>query len=330
MILAGDIGGTNTRLILLEPGAPLDRPIDLFVYKSNDHDGIVHLVREFLARSGQHPTAAAFGVAGPVIEGRARATNLKWIVDTAEIREALKTDHVLVKNDLETTGVGLTRLPATSFRVLNEGFAEPEGNAALIAAGTGLGKAILVREKTGFRPIPSEGGHSDFGPRDAEQDAIVGWMRRKYGHVSHERFVSGPGLKNLYDYCESRGDAEDSALSEKIASAGKDAPAQVAIAGLDRKSPRTIAALDLFVKVYAQSAQTLALTALATGGMFVGGGIAPKILPALVSGAFIEVFKTHPILGDLLARIPVKVALDDRASLLGAVTLASELLNPPK
>jgi glucokinase len=335
MLLAGDIGGTNTRLVLIDPSDAargidvglLDRRVDTHVYASNDHPSIEAVVAQFLARSGKRATAAAFGVAGPVIDGVARATNLDWIVDTRSLAAELGTDRVAVKNDLETTGIGLLHLPAASFRVLNEGRPDARGNAALIAAGTGLGKAILVREVDGtLRPIPSEGGHADFGPRDPEQDAIVAWLRGRVGQVSHERLVSGPAIHHLWEYGREAGDPEPESITLEIVAAGAGAPARIAKAALANASPRCSRALDRFVTFYGQSAQALALTALATGGMFVGGGIAPKILPALIDGRFMAAFRTHPHLEELLGAIPVKVALDDRASLLGAVALAARTL----
>jgi len=332
MLLAGDIGGTNTRLVLIDPSEVsvdcgvecLDRRRDFHVYSSNAHPSIEAVVADFLARTGSRATAAAFGVAGPVIDGVAHATNLDWTVDTKALQRALDTDRVVVKNDLETTGIGLLHLPPTSFRVLNEGRVDRRGNAALIAAGTGLGKAILVREHDGsLRPIPSEGGHADFGARNEEQDQILAWLRRKVGQVSHENMVSGPAIKHLYDYCAEQGEPESAELTERIEAAGPDAPAKITQAAQNDESARCTRAIQLFVTAYGQSAQALALTALATGGMYIGGGIAPKILPALVTGRFMEAFKTHPHLSEVLGAIPVKVALDDRASLLGAVVLAA-------
>lgn len=331
MLLAGDIGGTNTRLLLLDPDnsspsdgvAILDRRIDQHVYSSNAHPSIEAVVGDFLARTGSKVEAAAFGVAGPVLDGVARATNLDWIVDSDSLRRTLGTERIAVKNDLETTGIGLLHLPAASFRVLNEGREDATGNGALIAAGTGLGKAILVREKDGsLRPIPSEGGHADFGARDPQQDAIVAWMRKRVGQVSHERLVAGPAIHLLHEYFTEAGTPEPEAVTRRITAAGADAPAEIAKAALRRESPRCEAALGFFVTAYGQSAQALALTALATGGLYVGGGIAPKILPALVDGRFMTAFTTHPFLQELLSAIPVKVALDDRASLLGAAVVA--------
>lgn len=327
MLLAADIGGTNTRLVLLEPGAGLDRAVDNKVYKSNDHASLNAIVRLFLAPHRVKVRAAAIGIAGPVLDGKASATNLDWGVDAGDLQSDLGIEKVALLNDLETTGIGLLRLPAASFRVLNEGTPYPSGNGALVAPGTGLGKAILVRHGAGFRPIPSEGGHADFAPRNAEQLALWTFLRDKYGHVSDERVLSGPGLKNLYDFLATRGVPEDTALSERIALAGSEAPAQVSLAGLAGASERTKRALDLFATLFGQIAQSLALTTLATGGVYLGGGIAPKILQVLVSGVFMEAFRDHPILGSVLSRMPVSVVLDDRASLLGAVTAAEELVS---
>lgn len=321
MMLAGDIGGTHTRLVLLDPNRPPDAPARAATFRSKEHPGLVAMIREFLAGEPT-PGAAAFGVAGPVFDGRAEPTNLAWAVDAREMSRELGIPRITIRNDLETTGIGIALVPDDKFLVLQAGHAYGAGNAALIAAGTGLGESILVRDaKSMLHAIPSEGGHSDFGPRDAEQDALVAHVRKRFGHCSAERLVSGPGLRNIHEFVAANAPGgEDPAVLARFKEA--DPSAVIAQSGLAGSSPVCVRALKLFVRCYGQEAASLALKALATGGLFVGGGIAPKILAALRTGEFIEAFRANPVLGELLAKIPVRVVLDDRASLLGASLLA--------
>ncbi len=324
MILAGDVGGTNTRLCLVEDGG---MPRDMSArksYRSGSFKSLAAIVHEFLRETSARPRAAAFGVAGPVKDGKASATNLDWQVDSNELSAAIGGGRVLVRNDLETTGLGLEWLSADQVVSLNEGHAWPDGNGCLIAAGTGLGESILVRERDGgFRPIPSEGGHADFGPRDAQQDGLLTFLRARFGTVSWERVVSGPGLCHLYEYlcesCPKRG-ADDHAVidrknSEPLAQA-------ISESALDGSSKLAAAALELFVSLYGAEASNLALKALATGGVWIGGGIAPRILPALTRGGFMRAFTGNVTLGPLLKNMPVTVVLEPDTSLIGAAALA--------
>jgi glucokinase len=326
LLLAGDIGGTHTRLVLIDSDAPFDAPRLRHRYPSRAYPTFEAIVVQFLGATSARPDAAAFGVAGPAIDDRAKPSNLEYAVDAAVIRERFGIERVAVRNDLVTTGLGVTLLPPAAFRVLAEGRPDPRGNAALIAAGTGLGEAILTRVGTRFEPQPSEGGHGDFGPRDEEQDALVKFLRGRFGQASRERVVAGPSILSLWEFRGTLGDAEDPDREQEIRRASaKDAPAIITGAALSGASARCGRALDLFVRAYAQCAQSLALTALATGGVYVGGGIAPKILPALAGGAFVTAFRSHPVLGEMLAAMPLKVVLDDSASLLGAVAVARGL-----
>ncbi len=320
--LAGDIGGTNTRLALFEEEGGRLVEKRRTQQRTPDFAGLAPALREFLRGEGGL-LAGGFGVAGPVRNGRARGTNIPWVVDAAEIRTALGVPAVVV-NDLAANGWGIGELPAASFAVVNEGEEDPAGAGALIAAGTGLGEAILVRRERGgpFEPLPSEGGHTSFGPRDDEEIALWKDLSLRYGHVSYERILSGPGLANLYRFARQRsGVPEPEWLREEIAEAGDPAPA-VSAAALSGRDPVCERTLYRFVALYGSEAANLALKALATGGVFVGGGIAPKILPVLLDGGFFSAFCDKGRFGPLLSRIPIRVILDDSCALRGAARCA--------
>lgn len=327
MILAGDIGGTNTRLILVrEGGTPHDRVFDRR-YSSREPGGLIANLERFLAEAPQRPTTAAFGVAGPVLDGRAVGTNLGFTVDERELAGVLKVDRVAVRNDLQTTGYGVAWLKDDQVHVLNEGSRRP-GNAALIAAGTGLGESILVARDGGFQPLPSEGGHAEFAPRDELQDALLKHLRTRFGAVSWERVVSGPGLVNVHGFLATLpGRAETAETEAEFAQ--RDRAEVISKHGIDGRSPLCAEAVALFVRLYGAEAGNLALKALALGGVFVGGGIAPKILPALRRFGFFEAFCGAGVLAELLRTIPVRVILEPDTSLLGAAALALEAARAP-
>ena len=321
MLLAGDIGGTNVRLALFDVvrGRLVEKRRTQLL--TRDHPGLEAAVAEF-TRGETAIRAFAVGVAGPVRKGRARGTNITWVVDEAVLREALGVP-CSVLNDLEANGWGLGELEAADLAVVNEGEEDPDGNGALISAGTGLGEAILVREGAGFRPLPSEGGHTSFAPRDEEEIALLRSLALRYGHVSYERILSGPGLTNLYRFERKRsGEPEPEWLAKEIAAKGDPSPAvsKAALSGRDHVCERT---LYRFVSLFGAEAGNLALKALATGGVFVGGGIAPKILPVLVDGGFFSAFCDKGRFGPLLSRIPIRVVLNDSCALLGAARAAA-------
>lgn len=327
MILAGDIGGTNTRLILVRAGGtPHDRVFDRR-YSSREPGGLAPILERFLAEAPGRPTAAAFGVAGPVLDGRAVGTNLGFSVDERELAQLLHIDRVAVRNDLQTTGYGVSWLQDSQVHVLNAGQRRP-GNAALIAAGTGLGESILVARDQGFTPLPSEGGHAEFAPRDELQDALLRHLRQRFGAVSWERVVSGPGLVNVHGFLRGLPGRGETAETEREF-ATRDAAEVISTHGSDGRSPLCAEALALFVRLYGAEAGNLALKALALGGVYVGGGIAPKILPALVRLGFFEAFCGNGVLADLLRTLPVRVILEPDTSLLGAAALALEAANAP-
>ena len=322
MILAGDIGGTNVRLALFEiEGGRLEAK-DERTFRSREVSGLERPVEEFMA--GRRVSAAGFGVAGPVRNGRSEATNLSWIVDAAALARQLSLPRVALVNDLFANAAGLGELSPSDFAVVNAGTENPDGNAALISAGTGLGEAFLVRLNGRFWPQASEGGHASFAPRNAVEIDLLRHLETKWSHVSFERILSGPGLAALYAFERARsGESEPGWLTEEIARSGDPAPAVTAagLSGRDAVAERTV---ERFVSIYGGEAGNFALKVLATGGLYVGGGIAPKMLPRMLDGTFFGGFCDKGRFAPLLAKIPVRVVTNDRCALLGAARTGAE------
>jgi glucokinase len=326
MLLAGDVGGTNMRLALFEEegGTLVERRRARFPTRDF---GTLHDALEGFLAGETRLEAAAFGVAGPVRHGRAEGTNVAFAIDAGEIRSGLGVPSVVL-NDLEANAWGLAELGPSDFEVLNRGEADPVGNGALISAGTGLGEAILFRTDHGFVPMPSEGGHASFAPRNEEEIELLRTLRLRHGHVSWERLVSGPGLATLYRFERAlSGVPEPDWLTREIVASGDPAPV-VSKAALDETDPVCQRTLHRFVSLFGAEAGNLALKALATGGVFVGGGIAPKILPLLDDG-FFTAFSAKGRFGSLLARIPIRVVLNDSCAILGAARAAARAAARP-
>ena len=321
MILAGDVGGTKTRLALYAPDASPRSPLRESRVASRDYPSLEAIVLEFLGNDRAHVMAAAIGIAGPVVENHCETTNLPWSMNGFALGQHIGGPPVQLLNDLEATGWGLVHLAPTELRVLQAG-RPSRGNRALIAAGTGLGEALLVWDGTTHRPNASEGGHVDFASRNALEDELSLWLRAKYHRVSYERVLAGAGLADLYRFLSatSRG-AESAEMAERFAGA-QDPAAVVSAAGLDGSCERAVMALDHFVRIYGAEAGNLALKAMAVNGLFIGGGIGPRIAEALSSGAFIESFSDKGRLSPVLKDIPVQLILDDHAALWGAAAYA--------
>ena len=309
MILAGDIGGTNTRLALVD-GDPR-APVAFDQYPSRSHASLEEIVRAFLAA---HPAAvsdAAFAIAGPVRNGHVRVTNLAWTVDAGSLAALLGLERVLLLNDLEASARGLAALGPDDFHVLNAGQPGALGNAAVCSAGTGLGEAGMYWDGRRYLPFACEGGHTDFAPLTAQQEALREFVSAQHDHVSYERVCSGPGLVTIYSFL----------------SGGSSLPApeitQLALGGDDDVA---VAALDLFVEIYGAEAGNLALKLMATGGVYLGGGIPPRILDKLGDGSFMRAFVAKGRFADLLSGIPVRVILNDRTALMGAALAAEASL----
>jgi glucokinase len=324
MVLAGDIGGTNSRLALFEaraggrPEAVAER-----TYPSRDHDGLGAIVLLFRKEFPQPIEAASFGVAGPVVAGWSRTTNLPWEIEARALARVLSLRACFLLNDLEATGWGVRALGPGDTAVLQAGAPDAEGNSAIIAAGTGLGEAGLFRDAGGFVPFATEGGHADFGPRDEVEDDLLIALRARHGRVSWERVVSGPGLVAIYEFLRDRGGRkEDPEVA--LAMRGGDPGAAVSSAGLAGRDPLAREALDRFVSLYGAEAGNLALKMLARGGVFVAGGIAPRILERLESGIFMNAFLDKGRMRPVLEAMPVRVVTHDGVGLLGAALHALE------
>lgn len=316
LLLGADIGGTKANLALygLQEGRLV--PVREATVPTADYPSAAALVKSFLGTETPVLAAACIGVAGPVRRGRVEAPNLPWTVAEGEFA-AMGVPQVLLINDLVATAHGLAELPEERFAVLQMGCPDPGGNEALLAAGTGLGQTVLYG--CGGRRVPaaSEGGHVDFAPTDEDQVELWRFLRARFGRVSVERVLSGPGLRLIHEFLEATGRGVTSgSVRERMAR--EDSAAVISEEGLGQGDPTCAAALDLFVRVYGAAAGNLALTALATGGVFLAGGIAPKILPKLREEAFLEAFCAKGRLAGLLRDVPVRVVLDPKAALYGA------------
>ena len=314
LLLAGDVGGTKTNLAVFDAasGAPVVLAQQRF--DNDDFASLAAVAGAFIRQTGRAPLAACFGIAGPVADGRARMPNRGWDIEEQALAQALGIGRVILLNDLAATAYGVPTLAPDQLVVLNEGVPRPGGDVGLIAAGTGLGEAVLRWDGTRYHVSASEAGHADFAPVDAEQTMLLGRLRERFGHVSYERVVSGPGLHAVYDALD---DEERPDVARRIASA-PDASAVIGQLALAGESPRCVRALDVFVTSYGAEAGNLALRALATGGVFVGGGIAPKILPKLREGGFVRAFREKGRFTEWMRKIPLKVILDPTTALRGA------------
>ena len=321
MILAGDVGGTKVHLALYDftvgkLGYTHDQQ-----YPAKNYSGLEEIVKEFLGAT--QVTAACFGVPGPVRDGRLRLTNLPWTLDSRELAAGLAIPHVFLINDLEANGYGIAELGPEQIYTLSEGDASQVGNRALVAAGTGLGEGILIWNGKTHVPYPSEGGHSDFAPRNEDEIDLLRFLKQKYnGRISFERVVAGMGMTSIYEFLrEVRGMEEPAWLAEKIA-AVPDPNSVITEVALAAKAEICEKALDMFVSSYGAEAGNLALKILSVGGLYIGGGIAPRILEKLKDGTFLKAFTDKGRLSQLLINMPVRVILDSRAALLGAAAYA--------
>ncbi|MBI4455605.1 MAG: glucokinase [Acidobacteria bacterium] len=316
MILAGDVGGTKTILGVFDDSSDPMRLVDWKTFPSRKYPALENVITEFLQGTKQAITDACFGIAGPVRQGRVVTPNLPWIVESEKIAAVLKTRTAILINDLEATAFGIATVSAHSLLCLNQG-SRAEGNQAIIAAGTGLGEAFLYWDGKDHLPSPSEGGHAEFGPRTDLEVALLDHLRKKFGHVSYERILSGPGLVNIYGFLRDTGkQTEPEWLRERIRQ--QDAAAAISEAALQQRNELAMDALNLFVSIYGAEAGNLALKTLALGGVYIGGGIAPKIQTKLVDGVFMQAFTDKGRFEKYTRDIPVYVILDDKTTLKGA------------
>jgi len=325
LVLAGDIGGTKTNLALFSVSGEKLHVESLRTFPSKRYSGLIPVIEEFLAGNSRAVEAASFGIAGAVVDGKVKTPNLPWMIDTAEVRRALKLQAVSLLNDLEAAAYGIFTLRNDEFYTLNEGTQRHSGNKALIAAGTGLGQAILYDDGRHFQPLASEAGHADFAPRNELEIELLKYLIGRFGHVSYERVVSGPGIFNIYRFLkEVRHMKEPKSLTDRLAAAD-DASAEISKAGLAGEAEICVKTLDMFVSVYGAEAGNLALRAKSVRGLYVGGGIAPKLIDKFKDGTFIRAFGDKGRYQDLLKAIPVQVVLNERAALSGAAYHAAFL-----
>jgi glucokinase len=339
MLLAGDIGGTKTLLGLFSPAPERPAPIEIGEFVTLGYDGLEPMLREFLGAWKVDPHvihATCIGVAGAVTEQVARLTNVPWLLDGEAVASAMGLRQFEVVNDLEALAFAVPLLEPDELAILQQGIALPRGNAAVIAAGTGLGEAMLHNVDGRFVPFASEGGHADFAARTPREMDLVRELTRFFGRVDVEHVISGPGLVNIYQFIHhSFGAAAVTPHSIAPARlcpgvgpdrADDDLPRRIYECAREGRCRQCAEAVDMFLSAYGSETGNLALRAMATAGVYIGGGIAPKILPALESGPFLEAFRAKEPLADLVATIPVSVILNPDAGLLGAAVRAMELM----
>ncbi|MCG8551053.1 MAG: glucokinase [Desulfobacterales bacterium] len=329
MMLAGDIGGTKTVLAVYadRTKVPAD-PVHEARFKSADYQSFEAIVQEFLDQTGFTPQAACFGVAGPVKGGQSQITNLPWEIDAGKITQLCGIPKVFLINDLKAIAVSVPHLDKDALFTLNPGAPDPRGNRAVIAPGTGLGTAFLVWTGNRYRAFAGEGGHTAFSPRDHQEIQLLEFLSRRYGHVSFERVCSGGQLPNIYDYfLENKIFTEPAWLGEKLNAAADKTPVIVETA-LEHKADICEATLDVFVRVLGTVTGNMAVTLLPTGGIYLGGGIPPRILQRLALPDFFSRITDKGRFGSLCATMPVHVILDPRAALHGAAWYGFEKGSP--
>lgn len=324
MILAGDIGGTKTNLALFEEGVGGElAKREEQTFPSNDYAGLEAVIARFFGGRELPIEAGCFGVAGPVIDGVCRTTQLPWIVSRASLQEVLGVADVWVINDLEATAYGIPALKEEQLVVLNRGERVQGGNIAVIAAGTGLGEAALIWDGAHYHAMASEGGHVDFAPRNELEIELLRHLLTKKHRISYERILSGPGLVNVYNFFKERGLYEEPEWLRREIEAAEDAAPTISQAALAGRAEICVKTLDLFVSIYGAQAGNLALTVKATGGVFVGGGIAPKIIEKLKDGTFLNSYKDKGRLSHVVEGAPVAVIMEPKTALIGAGSYAS-------
>jgi glucokinase len=325
MILAGDIGGTKTVCALFDETDGGLRLVRDGTFPSQAHASLEEILAKFLA-SGTSVTlrAGCFGVAGAVIEGKCKTTNLPWELDEVQLASAIRAPRVKLLNDLEAAAYGMLYLRDDELCPLNpDALPRRKGNVAVVAAGTGLGEAMLYWDGQQHHPLASEGGHVDFAPRTDEEIDLYRWLRAKFGHVSYERILSGPGFQNVFSFLRESGRYKESQALKDALAAGGDPNIAITHMGISGDDALCSATIDLFCSIYGAEAGNLALKCVAVGGVFVGGGIAPKLgATVLKRGHFLEAFTSKGRFSALLKGLPVNVALNPRAPLIGAAHYA--------
>ena len=322
IVLAGDVGGTNARLATVELNGHTARVARQNTYPSREYPAFTPIVRRFCEEIESRPDRACFGIACPVVGDDCAAPNLPWTINARKLAEEIEIPRTAIINDFVAVGYGIEMLGPPDLTTLQEGSPTPQGPIALIGAGTGLGQGFLLWEGDRYRVLPSEGGHGDYAPRGELQTGLLGFLRRRFDRVSWERLLSGAGLVNLYNYLLASGQSLELA-SVRSEMEKEDPAAVIARHGLARTDALSDRALDLFCEILGAQAGNLALTVIATGGVYLAGGIAPRIVERLKSGPFLTAFRDKGRLSGLLSRIPLHVIMNPNVGLLGAAAVAA-------
>ncbi|MCF8024484.1 MAG: glucokinase [Desulfobacteraceae bacterium] len=319
-VLAGDIGGTKTELAVYASQNGLCRPLVKEKFPSRDYSGLEAIIEKFLSGHDLPIDRAAFGVAGPVVGGRAKITNLPWVMEESALAQTLGIQSVCLLNDVTAFANAVAVLTEDDLRVIQEARPETGGTMAVVAPGTGLGEAFLTWDGAGYRAFASEGGHTDFAPAGPEQTGLLAFLANRYDHVSYERVCSGMGLINIYAYLKHTGHTGNPDCPAEQIPAEQDPVPEIIRGALDKNQPCGLCrkTLEMFVTVLGAEAGNMALKTMATGGIYLGGGIPPRILPLLESGVFLEAFVRKGRMSELMKKIPVYVILHSEAALLGA------------
>lgn len=323
IILAGDVGATKTVMGLFETGAQRPALLHSATFSSKDYPSLESIVEEFLLGHDGRVESACFGAPGPVLGGVCRTTNLDWVVSSENLKNSFNIPIVTIVNDLVATAMAAPTLYESECVTLNEGKREDSGTIGVVAPGTGLGMALMVRVGQSYHPVASEGGHVDFAPTDAAQISLLQHMLKKFGRVSVERIAAGPGLIEIFNWLALMPEHQGDPLLQLINMSDNPSALINRYASEDDNTlcSRT---LDMYVSILGSISGNLALTAMTTGGMYLGGGVSPKILPRLVNGAFMSSFTNKGRFGRLMESIPVKIILNDRAALTGASICAAQ------
>jgi glucokinase len=321
MILAGDIGGTNARLAYFQPQNGHLELVSERIFPSRNYSGLGEIVSQFLKQSKTQPEIACFGIAGPVRNGRVETSNLPWVIEQSKLAAQIQLPATLLINDLEASAWGIGGLGPKDLVPLNS-IVPSGGNQAVIAPGTGLGEAGLFWDGSQHHVFACEGGHTDFAPQGDLQIDLLRFLASRCGHVSYERILSGPGLVNVYEFLQAQSGAKaDVGFAEELAKG--DAPAAISRAAMEGKNALAEHALDLWISIYGAEAGNLALKIMSSGGMFLSGGISPKILPKLTGPLFLNAFLDKGRLRPVLENMPLHVVINDQAGLLGAARCAA-------
>src|ERR1700686_2976752 len=318
VILAGEIGATRTRLAAFETEGNRLQCVVEKTFMSQQHDGLSGILAEFIKTQGIPVPTAWFGVAGPVRAGRSKISNLPWVIDAQEVAKQLRLNSVGLLNDLEAYAYGIDGLESKDFITLSEGVEGAEGNRAVISAKTGLGMAGLYWDGFRHHPFACEGGHADFAPRNDLQMELLAYLQKKYGRISCERILSGPGIKNIYDFLRDAHKAEEPEWLRAQISAAPDPPALISQMALEHKSAICDQTLSIFVSVFGAETGNCALNFMSTGGIFIGGVIAAKIVPKMKDPVFLESFLDKGRMGAILKDMPVKIVVNDDCGIMGA------------